>query len=96
MPFSFLDRLRKALPYRYLIPLAAVMGLAPFRSQPHLIEKLAMLFDGTLTSPLDAFDLVLHGGPLGLLLVRLGADLLGKMRSPTPGTALPNSRRKKK
>ena len=93
---SFLDSLRKALPYRYLIPLAAVMGLAPFRSQPHLIEKLVMLFDGTLTRPVDVFDLVLHGCPLGLLVVRLGVDVLGNRRSRSSGTAVPNSRRTKK
>lgn len=94
MPFP--DGLRKALPYRYLVPLAVVMGLAPFRPQPHLIEKLLMLFDGTLTRPVDVFDLVLHGGPLGLLLVRLGADVLGYKRNRTSGAAAPNSRRTKK
>jgi hypothetical protein len=74
----FLQRTRKALPYRYLIPLAAVMGLAPFGSQPHLIDKLSMLLDGTLTRPVDVFDLMLHGGPLGLLVVRLAVDMVGR------------------
>jgi hypothetical protein len=94
MPFP--DGLRKALPYRYLVPVAVVMGLAPFRPQPHLIEKLVMLFDGTLTRPVDVFDLVLHGSPLALLVVRLGADVLGHKRSRTAGTAAPDSRRTKK
>jgi len=85
-PPLFLNGLRKALPYRYLLPLAAVMGLAPFRTQPHLIEKLTMLFDGTLSRPSDIFDLVLHGGPLGFLLIRVGADVVVRMNKPESGT----------
>jgi hypothetical protein len=30
-----------------------------------------MLFAGTLTRPIDIFDLVLHGGPLVLLVLKL-------------------------
>ena len=70
-----MSRLERALPYRYLIPLALVLGLAPFRPEPHLIEKLGMLVHGTLNRPIDIFDLVMHGTPLALLLVRLGNDL---------------------
>lgn len=73
-----MSSLRQALPYRYLVPVALVLGLAPFRPQPHLVEKLGMLFDGTLSRPIDIFDLVLHGGPLVLLAVRAGADLLAR------------------
>jgi hypothetical protein len=82
-----LQRVRKALPYRYLIPIAVVLGLAPLRPQPHLIEKLSMLFDGTLTRPLDIFDLLLHGSPLVLLLVRLGADVVAGARGSKQGPA---------
>lgn len=55
-----------------LIPLAigaVLLGLAPFRPEPHLLEKLGMLFDGNLSRPIDIFDLVLHSSlPLLLLL----------------------------
>ena len=48
---------------------ALLLGLAPFTPQPHLVEKLNMLFSGTLQRPVDIFDLCLHGTlPLLLLL----------------------------
>lgn len=36
------------LEYRFLIPLALFLGLAPFFPQPHIVEKIKMLADGTL------------------------------------------------
>lgn len=55
-----------------LLPLAIgalLLGLAPFTPQPHLLEKLNMLFAGTLQRPVDIFDLCLHGAlPLLLLM----------------------------
>lgn len=57
-----------------LVPLAMIaimLGLAPFVPEPHLVEKVRMLFHGTLTRPLDIFDLFLHGTPLLLLAVKL-------------------------
>ena len=65
---SWLDR----LPYSMLIAFAVILGLAPFTPQPHLWEKLTMLFSGTLTRPIDIFDLFLHGSPLMLLALKLG------------------------
>ncbi|MFW5689909.1 MAG: hypothetical protein ACOC1U_10080, partial [Spirochaetota bacterium] len=65
-----------SLGYRLLVPLALLLGLAPFRPEPHLVEKLRMLFEGTLTRPLDIFDLVLHATPIVLLLVKVVADLV--------------------
>lgn len=48
---------------------ALLLGLAPFTPQPHLVEKLNMLFSGTLQRPVDIFDLCLHAAlPLLLLL----------------------------
>jgi hypothetical protein len=76
---------RKALPYRYLIPVALVMGLAPFGAQPHLLEKLGMLVDGTLTRPIDIFDLMLHGGPAALLLLRASIDAWQMLKSRRAG-----------
>lgn len=60
------------IPYTFLVPLAAVLALAPFSPEPHLWEKLKMLFAGTLSRPIDIFDLFLHGTPLLVLLLKLG------------------------
>jgi uncharacterized protein YjeT (DUF2065 family) len=57
-----------------LVPLALVavlLGLAPFVPEPHLWEKLKMLAAGTLSRPLDIFDLVLHATPIVVLLLKL-------------------------
>jgi hypothetical protein len=56
-----------------------LLGLAPFRPEPHLVEKLRLLASGMLNRPIDIFDLVLHGTPLALLVVRLGGDLAGRI-----------------
>ncbi len=58
-------------PLYLFILVAATLGLAPFVPEPHLWEKLKMLASGTLTRPLDIFDLVLHGTPWLLLLIKL-------------------------
>jgi hypothetical protein len=60
-----------SIPLPLLIALAVWMGVAPITPEPHLVEKLRMLGDGTLTRPLDIFDLCLHAAPLILLAVRL-------------------------
>ena len=64
--FKILDQ----IPYLPLIALAAFMLLAPFRPMPHLLEKLIMLKNGTLSRPLDIFDLFWHLLPAALLLVK--------------------------
>ena len=56
------------------IPLAIAalfLGLAPFMPEPHLWEKLKMLLDGSLSKPIDIFDLFMHGTPLVLLGFKL-------------------------
>jgi len=75
------DRLRRALPYRVFVPIALLLGLAPFQPQPHLVEKMRMLAGGTLHRPIDIFDLFLHGLPVALVIVRIGADLLARTGS---------------
>ncbi len=60
-----------SIPLLLLIALAVWMGVAPITPEPHLIEKLRMLGNGTLTRPLDIFDLCLHAAPLMLLALRL-------------------------
>jgi len=55
-----------------LIVLACLtLGLAPFTPEPHLWEKLKMLVTGDLVQPVDVFDLMLHGSPWLLLLIKL-------------------------
>lgn len=55
-----------------LILLACLLlGLAPFVPEPHVWEKLKLLFDGGLVRPLDMFDLLLHGAPFLVLALKL-------------------------
>ncbi len=63
----WLDR----VPLYLLVPLAIVLGLAPFVPEPHLWQKLKMLAAGTLVRPIDVFDLFYHAAPALLLALRL-------------------------
>lgn len=71
---KWLDR----IPYSLLLPLAVVMGLAPFSPEPHLWQKLKMLAAGTLVRPIDIFDLFLHSAPLLLVALKLLSGLARK------------------
>jgi hypothetical protein len=59
------------IPLLVLVLLALTLGLAPFVPEPHLIEKLRMLKEGTLRRPLDIFDLLMHATPWVLLILKL-------------------------
>jgi hypothetical protein len=59
------------IPYSILIAVAVLMLLAPFRPMPHVLEKLLMLKNGTLTKPIDIFDLVFHLIPTILLCLKI-------------------------
>lgn len=63
------------IPMSILLPLAVFLALAPFVPEPHLWEKLKMLAAGTLVRPIDMFDLLMHGTPLLLLLLKLVRQL---------------------
>ncbi|MDE4134479.1 RND transporter [Phaeobacter sp. QD34_3] len=52
------------------IIVALLLGLAPFFPEPHLWEKLKMLFAGDLHRALDWFDLLMHGAPIALLVLK--------------------------
>ena len=69
-------KLLDSISYWMLVPVAVLLALAPFRPEPHLVEKVRMLVQGTLTKPIDIFDLFLHATPLILLLVKVVADLV--------------------
>jgi hypothetical protein len=59
------------LPVKALFVVAVFFALAPIQPEPHLIEKLRMLSEGTLTRPIDIFDLFMHSLPIVLLAIRL-------------------------
>ena len=69
------------LPWGLLLIACLTIGLAPFHP-PHVIEKLQMLAKGTLVRPLDWFDLLLHGTPWGLLLLKVIVTLFTKSENP--------------
>ncbi len=58
-------------PLPILIVLTLFMLGAPFVPEPHLVEKLRMLSAGTLSRPIDVFDLFWHLLPAALLAIRL-------------------------
>lgn len=64
---NWLDR----FPLPWLVALALWMVVAPIVPEPHLVEKVRMLWQGTLQRPLDIFDLCLHLAPALLLIWRL-------------------------
>lgn len=65
---KFIDK----TPLLLLLVIALLLGLAPFGSESHLLQKFRMLFDGSLTRPIDIFDLFMHGTPALLLLLKIG------------------------
>lgn len=64
---AFLDK----IPVMYLIIGAVFLGLAPFFPEPHLVEKTRMLINGTLTRPIDIFDLIWHAWLPVVLIIKL-------------------------
>ena len=64
-------------PLVLFVILALTLGLAPFVPEPHIWEKLKMLAAGTLTRPIDIFDLVMHAAPFVLLGLKLYRMLRG-------------------
>jgi hypothetical protein len=72
------------IPWGILIVLCIGLGLAPFFQEPHLVEKTRMLFDGTLTRPIDRFDLVWHVWPFVLVVLKL-------IRGSPDSTDMPDS-----
>lgn len=68
---DLLDKIDQ-MPWLLALLLCATLGLAPFVPEPHIVEKLRMLAKGTLSRPIDIFDLALHALPFLLLLVKAG------------------------
>lgn len=61
-------RLIRELPFFILIVVTVLMLGAPFVPEPHLVEKVRMAMNGTLTRPLDLFDVLWHLLPAALLV----------------------------
>jgi len=68
--------LKYLLSYQFLIPVALLLGFAPFYPQPHIVEKIGMLLAGALIKPIDIFDLFWHAWPFMLLTYRVLRDLV--------------------
>jgi hypothetical protein len=64
-----------SIPWTIIIILCLTLGLAPFVPEPHIWEKLKLLFAGNLVRPIDWFDLLMHGVPWLLLLLKLVRQL---------------------
>lgn len=60
--------------WKWLLLLAVWMAVAPITPEPHLVEKLRMLSQGSLTRPMDIFDLFFHLAPLGLVALKYRHD----------------------
>jgi len=84
---NWLDR----IPLVVIAVIALFLGLAPFQPEPHLVEKLRMLAAGTLTRPLDVFDLLWHAAPLALLAAKLARLALIARRCASPGQRPPDA-----
>jgi hypothetical protein len=65
-----MEQFLNKLPWSAAIFLCLTLGLAPFYP-PHLFEKIIMLAKGQLKRPIDWFDLVLHGSPWILLILKV-------------------------
>ena len=67
------------IPLHMLIVMTIFLGLAPYLpfmvEPPHLFTKLGMLVNGELSKPIDIFDLLMHGTPAVLLIVRVARML---------------------
>ncbi|MGE5240118.1 MAG: RND transporter [Bacteroidota bacterium] len=72
------------IPLWALIVGAVLLGLAPFTAEPHLWQKLQMLADGTLSRPIDIFDLAMHAALPLLLALRLVRMALPRRKDRRP------------
>jgi len=64
-------RFLREFPFPLLIAITLLMLGAPFFPEPHLIEKARMAMNGTLTRPIDLFDVVWHLLPATLLIWKI-------------------------
>ncbi len=67
------ERIRN-LNWFLVVLLCIIPGLAPF-NPPHLIEKLTVLIHGQHLRPIDWFDMVFHGLPWVLAIIKVVVSL---------------------
>lgn len=72
-PLEFISK----IPWNLLILACLTLGLAPF-APPHIWEKLQMLARGELVRLIDWFDLLMHGTPWALLILKIIVSLTQK------------------
>ena len=61
-----------------LIVACATIVLAPLFPEPHVREKLRMLVQGNLTRAIDWFDLLMHGTPWVLVVLKICGTFSGR------------------
>jgi len=59
------------IPTGLLAMAALLMLFAPVTPEPHLVQKFNMLMAGSLTKPIDIFDVFWHLLPATLLVIKL-------------------------
>jgi hypothetical protein len=64
-------KLIEDIPVMMVVLVCLTIGLAPF-NPPHILQKLQLLVHGQLVKPIDWFDLLLHGFPWVLLILKVG------------------------
>lgn len=60
-----------SIPWWAVLLLVLTLGLAPFVPEPHIWEKLKLLYRGNLTRPIDIFDLLFHAVPWLIALLKI-------------------------
>lgn len=70
-----------SLSWTFVLLISLTLGLAPFTPEPHIVEKLTMLFNGELAKPIDIFDLFLHGTPWVLLILKTSTLFFNKQKA---------------
>jgi hypothetical protein len=75
-------KLLDSIPLAPILIFGIFLTLAPFYPQPHLLEKLQMLFNGELIKPIDIFDLFWHS--LGLILIGLKLLRMRQLKKQAP------------
>ena len=69
------------LPLLPLVVLSALLGLAPFTPEPHLVGKIRWVQGGAVgMQPIDWGDLAMHGAPFVVLALALLARGLDRLR----------------
>lgn len=64
-----MEKFIASLPWSLLVLACLTLGLAPYKP-PHIVEKLGMLLSGRLVRPIDWIDLIMHGIPWALIVIK--------------------------